>query len=145
METIMTLVLEESEDISLDLLSTLLARVKKDDEVVVLQFHFHIFQLIAILILNICFCLNFIIGLTLIIIVIQEAFPIAKKLGERVLESCATKLKPYLGQAVKSLGIPMGDYSLVLSSICQDTSDALEKNYTCVTSEHTVSFLLVIC
>ncbi|XP_014501197.1 transcriptional regulator ATRX [Vigna radiata var. radiata] len=98
METIMTLVLEESEDISLDLLSTLLARVKKDDE---------------------------------------EAFPIAKKLGERVLESCATKLKPYLGQAVKSLGIPMGDYSLVLSSICQDTSDALEKNYTCVTSEHT--------
>jgi len=66
-------------------------------------------------------------------------------LGERVLESCATKLKPYLVQAVKSLGVPMGDYSLVLSSICQDTSDALEKNDTCVTSEHTVSFLLVIC
>ncbi|QCE16301.1 transcriptional regulator ATRX [Vigna unguiculata] len=98
METIMTLVVEESEDISLDLLSTLLTRVKKDDE---------------------------------------EAFPIAKKLGERVLESCATKLKPYLVQAVKSLGVPMGDYSLVLSSICQDTSDALEKNDTCVTSEHT--------
>jgi len=35
METIMTLVVEESEDISLDLLSTLLTRVKKDDEVVV--------------------------------------------------------------------------------------------------------------
>jgi len=31
----MTLVVEESEDISLDLLSTLLTRVKKDDEVVV--------------------------------------------------------------------------------------------------------------
>ncbi|CAJ1973647.1 unnamed protein product [Sphenostylis stenocarpa] len=97
METIMTLVVEESEDISLDLLSTLLARVKKDDE---------------------------------------EVFPLAKKLSERVLESCATKLKPYLVQAVKSLGISMSDYSLVLASICQDTSDDLEKNDTCVTSEH---------
>jgi len=35
METIMTLVLEESEDISLDLLSSLLTSIKKDNEVVV--------------------------------------------------------------------------------------------------------------
>jgi len=35
METIMTLVLEESEDISLDLLSPLLASIKKDNEVAV--------------------------------------------------------------------------------------------------------------
>ncbi|KAL9313238.1 hypothetical protein ACSQ67_018690 [Phaseolus vulgaris] len=97
METIMTLVVEESEDISLDLLSPLLDSIKKDNE---------------------------------------EAFPIAQKLGERVLESCATKLKPYLVQAVKSLGISVDDYSAVLASICQDTSDDLEKNDTCVTSEH---------
>ncbi|XP_061365246.1 sister chromatid cohesion protein PDS5 homolog C-like [Gastrolobium bilobum] len=89
METIMTLVLEESEDISLDLLSPLLASVKKDN---------------------------------------KEVFPIAQKLGERVLESCATKLKPYLVLAVKTLGISVDDYSNVLASICQDTSDSLEKN-----------------
>uniref|UniRef100_K7KIF2 Tudor domain-containing protein n=1 Tax=Glycine max TaxID=3847 RepID=K7KIF2_SOYBN len=98
METIMTLVLEESEDISLDLLSPLLASIKKDNE---------------------------------------EVFPIAQKLGERVLDSCATKLKPYLVQAVKSLGISVDDYSTVLASICQeDTSNDLEKNDICVTSEH---------
>lgn len=97
METIMTLVLEESEDISIDLLSPLLASIKKDNE---------------------------------------EVSPIAQKLGERVLESCATKLKPYLVQAVKSLGLSLDDYSAVLASICQDMSDDLEKNDTCVTSEH---------
>ncbi|KAK7352651.1 hypothetical protein VNO80_18076 [Phaseolus coccineus] len=97
METIMTLVVEESEDISLDLLSPLLDSIKKGNE---------------------------------------EAFPIAQKLGERVLESCATKLKPYLVLAVKSLGISVDDYSALLASICQDTSDDLEKNDTCVTSEH---------
>ncbi|CAJ1973649.1 unnamed protein product [Sphenostylis stenocarpa] len=97
METIMTLVIEESEDISLGLLSPLLDSIRKDNE---------------------------------------EVFPIAQKLGERILESCATKLKPYLVQVVKSLGISMDDYSSVLASICQDTSDDLEKNDTCVTSEH---------
>jgi len=66
-------------------------------------------------------------------------------LGERVLENCATKLKPYLVQAVRSLGVSVGDYSAVLASICQDTSDDLEKNDTCVTSEHAVSFLSVFC
>ncbi|KAJ1413122.1 Armadillo-type fold [Sesbania bispinosa] len=99
MKTIMTLVLEESEDVSLDLLSPLLASVKKDNE---------------------------------------EVFPVAKKLGERVLENCGTKLKPYLVQAVKTWGISVDDYSTVLASICQDTSesDSLEKNDVCVTSEH---------
>lgn len=66
-------------------------------------------------------------------------------MGERVLENCATKLKPYLVEAVKSLEISLDDYSTVLASICQDTSDDLEKNDTCVTSEHVVSFLLVFC
>ncbi|KAL5074441.1 hypothetical protein RYX36_013425 [Vicia faba] len=97
METIMTLVLEESEEISFDLLSPLLDSIKKDNE---------------------------------------EVSPIARKLGERVLENCATKLKPYLVQAVRILGISVDDYSQVLASICQDTCDILEKNGVCVTSEH---------
>ena len=46
---------------------------------------------------------------------------------------------------MKSLGISVDDYSAVLASICQDVSDDLEKNDTCVTSEHVVSFLLVFC
>ncbi|KAL5854239.1 hypothetical protein ACOSQ4_004041 [Xanthoceras sorbifolium] len=65
METIMTLVLEESVDISQELLSPILACVKKDNE---------------------------------------EVLPIARKLGEKVLESSAAKLKPYLLQAVKTSG-----------------------------------------
>ncbi|XP_061346896.1 sister chromatid cohesion protein PDS5 homolog C-like isoform X2 [Gastrolobium bilobum] len=89
METVMTLVLEESEDISLDLLSPILASLKKDNE---------------------------------------EVPPIARNLGERVLESCATRLKPYIVQAVKTLGISLDDYSDVLASICQDTSGSVEQN-----------------
>ena len=46
---------------------------------------------------------------------------------------------------MKSLAISVDDYSAVLASICQDTSDDLEKNDTCVTSELVVSFLLVFC
>ncbi|MED6171778.1 hypothetical protein PIB30_043996 [Stylosanthes scabra] len=97
METIMILVLDESEDISVDLISPLLFSIKKDNE---------------------------------------EVLPIARKLGERVLESCATKLKPYLVQAVRSLGISIEDYGSVLASICQDACDGIEPNDLCATSEH---------
>ncbi|KAG6598548.1 hypothetical protein SDJN03_08326, partial [Cucurbita argyrosperma subsp. sororia] len=87
METIMSLVLEESEDIAVDLLSPILESVKKDNE---------------------------------------EILPIARKLGERVLDNCSTKLKPYLVQAVKSLGICFDDYSDIIASICKDLSGSLE-------------------
>ena len=66
METIMTLVLEESDNISLELLTPLLASVEKNND---------------------------------------EVLPIAWKLAERVLENSSTKLKPYLIQAVETLGI----------------------------------------
>ncbi|KAG2700296.1 hypothetical protein I3760_07G224800 [Carya illinoinensis] len=89
METIMTLVLEESEDIALELLTPILDSVKKDNE---------------------------------------EVLPVARKLAERVLESCATKVKPYLIQAVKTLGISFDDYSEVVASICQETSGTVEQN-----------------
>ncbi|XP_062097335.1 sister chromatid cohesion protein PDS5 homolog C isoform X2 [Humulus lupulus] len=89
METIMTLVLEESEDIPVELLTPILDCVKIDNE---------------------------------------DVLPIARKLGERVLEICAAKVKPYLVQAVKDLGISLDDYSKVLSTICQDAEAAVEQN-----------------
>ncbi|WJX16216.1 hypothetical protein P8452_06279 [Trifolium repens] len=101
METIMILCLEESEDISLDLLSPILDSVKNDNE---------------------------------------EVLPIARKLGERVLESCATRLKPYLEQAVDTLGISFDDYSDVLASACRDVSDDVAKNdvHDCKSAEEPV-------
>ncbi|MED6216964.1 hypothetical protein PIB30_013179 [Stylosanthes scabra] len=97
METIMTLVIEESEDIPLELLSPILDSVKKDNE---------------------------------------EVLPIARKLGERVLECSASKLKPYLAHTVDTLGISLDNYSNVLASICQDTPKSLEQNDACATNEH---------
>ncbi|XP_024032364.1 uncharacterized protein LOC112094889, partial [Morus notabilis] len=97
METIMTLVLEESEEISVELLSPILASVKNDNE---------------------------------------EVLPIARRLGERVLESCATKIKPYLVQAVKTLDITLDDYSKVVATICQDADDNVEQNEVLVSTEN---------
>ncbi|KAK4747071.1 hypothetical protein SAY87_026108 [Trapa incisa] len=88
METIMTLVLEESEDISPGLLSPILDTLKRDDEGVL---------------------------------------PIAKRLGEKVLQNCSTKLKDFLGQAMISLGTCMDDYIEVVRMICQDGT-AEDKN-----------------
>ncbi|KAK2452863.1 nucleolar protein dao-5 [Trifolium repens] len=87
MKTIMVHVLEESDNISLDLLSPILDSLNKKNEVVL---------------------------------------PIARKLGESVLESCATKVKPYLRQAVNKLGTSLDDYSDVLASICIVLPEASE-------------------
>ncbi|CAN1151020.1 Sister chromatid cohesion protein PDS5 homolog C [Linum perenne] len=81
METIMTLVLEESEEIPVELLSPLLSSVKKKN---------------------------------------KEVLPTARKLGEKVLGSCAEKIKPYLVDALKSLQTSPDDYWDVVGSICQD-------------------------
>lgn len=54
--------------------------------------------------------------------------PVAQKLAEKVLESCSTKLKPYLTEAVKKLNISFDDYSKVVFSMCQESSDAVEQN-----------------
>ncbi|KAL4298281.1 hypothetical protein GQ457_12G019870 [Hibiscus cannabinus] len=91
METIMTLVLEESEDISVELLSPILASVKRDNE---------------------------------------ETLPVARRLAEKVLENCALKLKPYLTQAVESLGISFDDYSSVVASICEVAPSAVDQKDT---------------
>ncbi|KAL1097841.1 hypothetical protein V6Z11_D05G063200 [Gossypium hirsutum] len=89
MVTIMTLVLEESEDIPTELLSPILSSVKKDNE---------------------------------------EVLPVARKLAEKVLENCASKLQPYLTQAVENLGISFDDYSSIVASICGATAGAVERD-----------------
>lgn len=120
----MTLVLEESEDIAPELLTPILASVKKDNEVS------------YAVSLTICICLlNFINFLTLHF---QEVLPVARKLAERVFETCAAKVKPYLMQAVKTLGISFDDYSEVVGSICQETSSAVEQNEAHATGKDTV-------
>ena len=89
METIMTLVLQESDDISLELLTPILASVKRNN---------------------------------------GDTLPVAWKLAERVLENSSTKLKPYLIQAVDTLGISFDDYSNIVASICQETSSVVDQN-----------------
>ncbi|KAL1833211.1 hypothetical protein ACET3Z_002862 [Daucus carota] len=81
MESVMTLVIEESEDVSLDLLTPILGVLKKDNE---------------------------------------DTQTISQKLGEKVLETCTVKIKPYLLQAVKSLGGPLSQYSDIVSYICEE-------------------------
>lgn len=110
----MSLVLEESEDISVELLSPLLASVKRGDEVNYLYHflghkysnHFHLVSMIDLATSTI----------------LQEVLPVARKLGEKVLERCAMKVKPYLIQTVKSLGISFDGYSDIVGSICQEIS-----------------------
>ncbi|XP_071919783.1 sister chromatid cohesion protein PDS5 homolog C-like isoform X1 [Coffea arabica] len=96
METIMTLVLEESEDISSEILNLLLANVKKDN---------------------------------------QEVLPVAMKLAEKVFENCAVKLKPYLSQAVQSLGCSLDDYSEVVTAICEGPSSTEHTNENASTEQ----------
>ncbi|XP_050382278.1 sister chromatid cohesion protein PDS5 homolog D isoform X2 [Argentina anserina] len=56
----------------------------------------------------------------------QIVSPFSWKLGETVLDNCAAKLKPYLMEAVKSLGTALDDYAPIVASICQHRCDALK-------------------
>lgn len=71
----------------------------------------------------------------------QEIPTIARKLGEKVFEKCAVKIKPYLAQAVKSLGVSLDDYGKVVASICEGTTGAVEHNDDNVNGEQLVCFL----
>ncbi|XP_047329519.1 sister chromatid cohesion protein PDS5 homolog C-like isoform X2 [Impatiens glandulifera] len=79
MMAIMVLVLEESEDVSLELLSPVLAILKKDNQEILLE---------------------------------------ARKLAEKVFESCAAKIKPCLVQAVETEALSLDEYSNVVAGIC---------------------------
>ncbi|KAK1370194.1 hypothetical protein POM88_036286 [Heracleum sosnowskyi] len=81
MKSIMTLVIEESEDVTLELLTPILGALKKDKE---------------------------------------NTQTISRKLGEKVLETCKVKVKPYLLQVVKSLDGPLSQYSAIVACICEE-------------------------
>jgi hypothetical protein len=95
MKTVMVLVLEESEDISLDLLSPILDSLNKDNEVTVWKFNVIIFRDYET---ENIFHYGLLIFVMVAVIMIQVISPIARKLGESVLQSCPTKLKSYLRQ-----------------------------------------------
>nr|VDD48308.1 unnamed protein product [Brassica oleracea] len=88
MENIMTLVLEESEEIPPKMLSPILHYVRKDDEVP----------------------------------------QVSRSLAEQVLRKCASKLRNYLTEAVKSSGVSLDKYSKVVASICEGTFSALQQD-----------------
>ncbi|KAE8646427.1 uncharacterized protein LOC101213167 isoform X2 [Cucumis sativus] len=98
MEAIMTNVLDESEEVSSDLLRPILASVRKEN---------------------------------------QEATSISWKLAERVMSNCATKLQPYLMDAVQSLGASLDDYAPVVMSICRNETDNIDDGKHLVTQMHT--------
>ncbi|KAK4436682.1 hypothetical protein Salat_0002100 [Sesamum alatum] len=84
MEMIMTLVIEESDEISFELLRPLLASVKMDN---------------------------------------KNTSSISWDLGKKVLENCATKVQPYLSEAVNAMDLALEDYAEIVTSICHDTSN----------------------
>ncbi|CAA7026050.1 unnamed protein product [Microthlaspi erraticum] len=83
METIMITVVDESEEVSMELLELLLKAVKKDS---------------------------------------QDVSPMASKLVEKVLSTCASTLQPYIMEALKSTGTSLDMYSPVVLSISQSES-----------------------
>ncbi|XP_024183429.1 uncharacterized protein LOC112188531 isoform X4 [Rosa chinensis] len=59
----------------------------------------------------------------------QNVSPFSWKLGETVLDNCSAKVKPYLMEAVKSMGTAMDDYAHIVASICQNGSGALKLDH----------------
>ncbi|GAB2222863.1 hypothetical protein Drorol1_Dr00016993 [Drosera rotundifolia] len=51
----------------------------------------------------------------------KEVLPVAQELGKKVLENCASKLKPFLADIINSLGKSLDNYINVVGDICQGT------------------------
>lgn len=107
----MSLVLEESEDISLELISPILASLKSENQV-----NFYLRILASLL---------FVFWKFLIRDLFFQEVPcnFSEIGGESSWKVCA-KLRPCLIQAMKSLHLSLDDYSKVISSICNGTADA---------------------
>ncbi|KAL9677179.1 hypothetical protein QQ045_005407 [Rhodiola kirilowii] len=82
-ESIMIRVIEESEEISIDLLFCILDTVKKDN---------------------------------------KDVTPVARKLMEKVIQTVADKLIPYIKIAVAAKGLSLADYDEVVNHLCLETS-----------------------
>lgn len=127
----MTLVLEESEDIPSEMLSPFLHYVKKDDEV------------------RHGWSTNFISATNAIFLNLStyhQISQISRRLAEKVLSNCASKLKTYLTEAVKSSGVPLDKYGNIVALICEGTFSALQEDQV-FANEKEVSLIshLVYC
>lgn len=67
---------------------------------------------------------------------------VARKLGKKVIENCALKLRPYMMQAVESMGFPLDNYDEIVANICQETSDVMKQNEANGSNECVVCILL---
>ncbi|CAN8229748.1 unnamed protein product [Cochlearia groenlandica] len=112
MENIMTLVLEESEDIPPERLTPILHYVRKDIEVIYRWSYY------------LCYInewpfnsLN-----------LSQVPQVSRRLAEVVLSNCASKLKTYLTEAVKSSDVSLGKYNSIVASICAGTFSALQQD-----------------
>nr|GMD92296.1 neurofilament heavy polypeptide-like isoform X1 [Ipomoea batatas] len=154
---LMSLIIEESKDASVELLTQLLASVKKDimpigkrlgekvfadsalklkpyltQAVKSLDLSLHGYSKVVTSILE---------GITIVVEHSSDhtlknqldIMPIGKRLGEKVFADIALKLKPYLTQAVKSLDLSLHEYSKVVTSILEGTTIVVEHS-----SDHTL-------
>ena len=59
-------------------------------------------------------------------------------MAERVIQNSADKLRPYLQQAVKSLGTSFNEYSEVVASVCRENTDIVGHGNESVTKDQPV-------
>lgn len=123
MESIMTLVINESDEISPDLLKPLLDSARKENQVTnfaLYRFHliyiFLVFYVIWLLLLHVLLFYF----VNLVSLFSQTISPISWTLAEKVITSCAVKLTPFLMKAVESSGRSLHDYPQIVTSICQN-------------------------
>lgn len=74
----------------------------------------------------------------------QQIPQVSRKLAEQVLINCASKLKTYLAEAVKSSGISLDKYSNVVASICEGALSSLKQNGV-VANKKEVNLLACFC
>lgn len=53
-----------------------------------------------------------------------------------MIENCILKLKPHMMQAVRYMGFPLDNYSEIVTSICQNHSDAVKHGGIGVSSDN---------
>lgn len=132
----MTLVLDESEEISSDLLRALLDGVRNENQVTcyaLYQFHLISFSFCFsyLLIFVICYFLSFYSTLPIWFILFSQTItPTSWTLGENVITNCAVKLKPYLIKAVESSGRALDEYAQIVTSICHNGPESRQHDHS---------------